>query len=121
MRLALLKEERAAEGLRGEGTFGFPLLFLKLHRKQRHRQSPEPSPLLGRHLESAGAEWIFVCCFITCSCFINADLKAAEPLYDFDGEGPNSASGDSAFRTDQRRDEISGSGPAKSKFSSAQA
>lgn len=46
-------------------------------------QAREPSPPFRRHVESAGAECIFVCCFITCSCFIDGDLKAAKPLYDF--------------------------------------
>lgn len=54
---------------------------LRLHTQTKAKavtfpQARGPSPFVRQHVESAGAECIFVCCFITCSCFIDGDLKA---------------------------------------------
>lgn len=86
----------------------------------RYKQQPIAATSLKhrrRHLFPGGSlKEVSVCCFITCSCFMDGDLKAPSPPYDFDGEGPSRAGGDNAFRTDQRRYEVSESEPIKVPF-----
>lgn len=109
----LLKERVVVPG--GAGAFASPPFFYNCainsgkssHFPHEHESRHLPSD---GTLKAAGQECIFVCCFITCSCFIDGDLKAARPLYDVDGEGPSSASGDIAWY------EVSGSGPIKVSF-----
>lgn len=80
---ALLKKRVGCLEIAGEGTLFSPppVAPLKLHTQTTAKavtfpQARGPSPFVRQHVESVGAECIFVCCFITCSCFIDGDLKA---------------------------------------------
>lgn len=79
---ASLKKRVGCLEIAGEGTlFGPPTAPLQLHTQTKAKadtfpQARGPSPFVRRYVESLGAECIFVCCFITCSCFIDGDLKA---------------------------------------------